>query len=216
MYLIESQDWGVSKRVQENVSSDTMVKHEGSVAARNGHLAKRSPQVVEGAAAAPVAAGGAAAAPVAAGGAVALTPADDFFIITKKTYILGIPKLYKKIIKKYGKSVKTILSPFIVKTPKFPFLGAKVVKPALVLPVGTILGAATLGGGAIGAGILGTGAKATLGVGALGAGTLGAATLGAGALGSAAVAGTAGVAGMWCMTKTYSKFKLYQVSNITV
>ena len=197
MYLIESQDWGVSKRVQENLSSDTMVEDEGSVAARNGHLTKRSPQVVEGgtvAATGVVGTGAVAAAPVAAPAAVAVTtPADDFLIITK----IYLPKLYKKLLKKIGPAYKTILSPFIVKKGKFPFLGAKVVKPTLVLPVGAILGAATLGGGAIGAGILGTGAKATLGVGALGAGALGAATLGAGALGTAAVAGTAGVAGMW-------------------
>ena len=44
MYLIESQDWDESKRLQVNVFSDTLVKHEGSVEVRNSHLAKRSPQ----------------------------------------------------------------------------------------------------------------------------------------------------------------------------
>ena len=200
MYLIESQDWGVSKRVQENLSSDTMVKDEDSVAARNGHLAKRSPQVVEGGTA------------VAGTGTVsALSPAEEILVLKKFTKIVApaVKKIYLPAFKKVYLPLLKKISPFYVKKlGPFPFLGVKAVKSTLVVPVGTILGAATIGGGAIGAGVLGT---ATLGAGALGAGVLG-----AGALGTAAVAGTAGVAGMWCVTKTYSNFILCQRSNITV
>ena len=212
VYLIESQAWGVSKRVQVNVSSDAMVKDEGSVAARNGHLAKRSPQVVEGGTA--VAGTGTVVTGTAVTGtaaASALSPAEEILVLKKLTKIVApaVKKIYLPAFKKVYLPLLKKISPFYVKKlGPFPFLGVKAVKSTLVVPVGTILGAATIGGGAIGAGVLGT---ATLGAGALGAGVLG-----AGALGTAAVAGTAGVAGMWCVTKTYSNFILCQRSNITV
>ena len=176
--------------MQVNVLSDTMVKDEGNVAVRNGHLAKRSPQ------------GG----PAEATGSVPL----GLKLMKKFTKTVFVA-LYSPVLKPFKKAAKV---PFVgLKAAKVPFLGFKTVKNSFVVPVGTILGAATLGGGAIGATTLGTGAigAATLGAGALGAGTLGAAALGAGAIGTAAVAGTAGVAGMLCMTKTYSNFIMSEI-----
>ena len=199
MYLIESQDWDESKRLQVNVFSDTMVKDEGSVVVRNIHLAKRSPQ-------------GGPAETVGTGTLVGSVKLVKFgwpalFKILGKT--IG-PPLFKKF---YPPALKAVGGGYLKKGKKFPFLPAKTVKNSAIVPLGTILGAATIGAGAIGAGTLG---KATLGAGALGAGALGAATLGAGAIGTAAVAGKAGVAGMCCMTKTYSDFMLCQSSKISV
>ena len=216
MYLIDSQDWDVSKGVQVNVFNDTMVKDEGSVVVRNGHLAKRSPQ------------GGPAE---TAGAALALKTFVKlgglgvkglykglFKVIYPPTLKIIGPPLFKKI---YPPIYKSLLKAYVKKVPKVALLGTKAVKNSAIVPLGTILGSATIGAGAIGASTLGTGAilgagAIPLGAGVLGAGTLGAATLGAGALGTAAVAGTAGVAGMWCITKTYSNFILCQISNNTI
>ena len=213
MYLIESQDWDVSKSVQVKVFNDTMVKDEGSVVVRNGHLAKRSPQ------------GGfaeTAGTILAVKTFVKVASKALFKVYYPPSLKIFGPPLFKKYFKKiYPPIYKSLLKAYVKKVPKVALLGTKAVKNSAIVPLGTILGSATIGVGAIGASTLGTGAilgagAIPLGAGVLGAGTLGAATLGAGALGTAAVAGTAGVAGMWCIAKTYSNFILCQISNNTI
>ena len=184
------------KGVQVNVFGEPSFKDEGNVTVGNSHLVKRSVKLYK--------------------------------VIYKSLLKTVGPPLYKKVVKTLGPPLfpplfKKLYPPTLKKAYKKlgPPLVKFVKKPAKsgqLVTLGTVLGGATIGGGAIGASTLGVTilGKATLGAGGLGAGALGAATLGAGALGTAAVAGTAGVAGMWCMTKTYSNFKLCQISNITV